>query len=590
VLRHRTTILAVIALPLALVVLAPHVRADVIVLKNGNEIQGEVLKESKNRVVIKFPGGILQLKRKDIVEIRKQKREKYLLDVGEGQLRRKSFHDAIETFETALKETPDSEPLARKHREARTKYAAQLASWRRYDESVALYKELLREQPNDEQIADEVEFLENERAEVLAEEKRGREELENGDFETGVWRLQKIYDNFPDRRESVAEPLVGGFIKQATDLRKRRRWTDAAIRLEQALAISPIVVEKVRPAYVECKVHSMTPYAKKGDFETMEKMAREGLEVAPSNPTLNYFLGFAYDGQGNDTKAAQLYAAVLDERLPSNAAREVNRLRKRAEALIAKRNPTVDGLRENASMEVLAGDFRRIKTPHFRIHHKNTQVGKAIAFAAEAAYRELFPAIGCTTHWRNPCQVTVFPSKEEYLRNNPVGEWSGAAHRLSSRRGIFSEHSIVTYQGQPRLTDGLLKHEIAHALLTHRLNYPKSIPLWSTEGFAVYTEPAYMHQYYDRICAQAKSQNVLIPIERLFDSETYPDNQVQLFYGQSYSVVKYLIERKGLKRYLEFLRDITANGLEMKRALKKHYRFEAQLALENRWRYTLGKR
>ena len=57
-LRHRTTILAVIALPLALVVLAPHVRADVIVLKNGNEIQGEVLKESKNRVVIKFPGGL----------------------------------------------------------------------------------------------------------------------------------------------------------------------------------------------------------------------------------------------------------------------------------------------------------------------------------------------------------------------------------------------------------------------------------------------------------------------------------------------------------------------------------------------------
>ena len=58
-------------------------KADVVVLKNGHEIQGEVLRETATEVVVRFPGGILRLKQKQVDRVERQSRLTYLLEDAE---------------------------------------------------------------------------------------------------------------------------------------------------------------------------------------------------------------------------------------------------------------------------------------------------------------------------------------------------------------------------------------------------------------------------------------------------------------------------------------------------------------------------
>jgi len=590
-LPSAVAIVAVAAIALGAILLgAGAARADVVVLKNGNEIQGEVLEANDERLVVRFPGGVIRLWRKDVAEVRSQKRTTYLIEVGEKQLLRKSYPEAIETFRSGLRESPDSEELARRLAEARGRYAAHLGELRRFAEALALYRELAKERPGDESIVEEIHAIDAERRDGLREEERALAELTSGDVETGVWRCRKVFDSFPDRRAAIAGPLADGLARQAKALRAKGRLADAIEELDSALAVSPTAVDRVRDLYVECTLELVPAHAQQGEFEHVGKLAARALEIAPTDTALRFFYGLSKEGSGDALGAAELYASILGERSPQpeQASRVVDTLRRRAEADVAATRPKLASVRAQLAAEVLPGEWRTLTTTHFTILHRNEHIGREVALVAEHAYTELFRVLECTTHWQSRCTIQIFPAKDEYLATVGLGEWSGAAHRLDSRRGALSEHRIYTYQGQPRLADGLLRHELAHALLVHRLNYPQSVPLWANEGFAVAVEPAYMHQHYDRIAAEALAREALIPLDDLLEKTSYPDADVDLFYAQSQSLVRYLLGRKGgLPRFVEFLRDVSSSGVPLATALERHYRFASLLALENRWRAAL---
>ncbi len=566
------------------------VHADVVVLRNGAEIQGQVLEENEERIVVRFPGGVLELKHEQVSTIRRQRPRQYLLEIGEKQILRHDYAQAVETLSRALREHPGFKPVERKLSEARFKLAGEFTKRRRYAEALAIYHQLERQSPGNEAVRSGIDFIEDERADGLHEERRGRAEIESGDLVSGVWRLQKVRDTFPDRREALTNVLAGGLILQAEAFHERSRFEDAAERLDAALAIKPTVVDRIRDVYVQCKVELCTTLVEQDRFDEVDKLARQGLEIAPSDPTLNFFLALADDAGGETARAAVRYAAILGEPAPSRPRQVIDDLRRRAEFSTVKQRRSGPRLRQGAVLDSVQGEFRKIRTPHFEVQHRNRQIGRQVAFVAEQAYGELFRQLGCTTHWRSRCTIRIFPSKEEYVAEVDVGEWSGAAHRVDSRRGALSEHRICTYQGQPRLADGLLRHEIAHALLLHRLNYPRDLPLWANEGFAVFVEPSYMHRHYDRICLDARNEGQLIPLRDLLRRRSYPAGEVEIFYAQSYSLVRYLIEKKSVARFIDFLRDITALGLTVEDALGKRYRTGGETALENRWRTSLKAR
>ena len=67
-------------------------------------------------------------------------------------------------------------------------------------------------------------------------------------------------------------------------------------------------------------------------------------------------------------------------------------------------------------------------------------------------------------------------------------------------------------------------------------------PHWLHEGLATNHEPPLKQRYYLRIVADAKKQQRLIPAKRILSLKAYPtENQISIFYGQAYMLVKYMI-------------------------------------------------
>jgi hypothetical protein len=139
-------------------------------------------------------------------------------------------------------------------------------------------------------------------------------------------------------------------------------------------------------------------------------------------------------------------------------------------------------------------------------------VAQDVAFVAEQSLRRNVPRARLRDASAQPDSHLIYPTRDDYLKGAGVQSWSGGAHQVARAMGDLSEHRICSYQEQPRLTSGVLPHEIAHALLSHRLNYPHEIPLWANEGFAVLREPRHLHNYYRAVIRQEAKRKNLYPV------------------------------------------------------------------------------
>jgi len=554
---------------------------DVVLLRNGNEIQGEVLEEGSERVVVKFPGGVLELRKREVREIRRQPRVVYLVEQGEKQARRGDPQGAILTLEAALAEDPGSERARAALITAKHGLAVWLRDLKRHAEAREAFEALLRFEPSHPTAKEEIRALEELQAEAAREEERGRSELSSGDLESAVWRLHRVFDGFPERREALAKDLAAALVKQGNGRLNGGAWQEAEDLYAKALAMDPEVLPRVERPFTFARVRRIQEILPAGDFAIVEALAAGGLEVSPACGAFRYYRAVALEGQARTREAAEEYLSITGGKRPASLEGAVARLRQEAESIVAR-----DGLAptEDARWrEVLPGDYRELLTRRFRIQHKNTHVADQVAASAEKAYDETFRLLGCSTHLRVPIQVQVHPDKESYLATSNMASWSGGAHLVSRRMGNLSEHRIYCFQGQPRLATGVIPHEVGHALLAHRLNYPPSIPLWAAEGFAISREPAHFHAYYRRLLAHAAASKMLLPVKDIIARSTYPEDRVELFYAQSFSLVEFLISLEDLETFLRFLKAVSEPGAEWEVVLPRFYDLPGKLAFSNRW-------
>lgn len=567
------------ALPFLVPLSGGALRGDIIVLTNGNEIQGEIIAENDQELVVRFPGGTLNLKRKQVRAISRQTRQVYLLEEADKALRRSNYELATRLLRQACEEEPDSQRAQQSLRKARRRHAAFLHELHRYREALEIYGELLKEDPRDQEVVEEIGLVRHAEREATMEEERADAELRGGDYQTAVWRLQNLYDTFPDRRESLTDKLGSALVHQANGLLARSEWEKAGELYRSAVIVDPDLVDQVKHSYTFSQLRQIQPLARSGNFEAVEKRARRALEVTPSNLVLHYFLALALESKGETGEAAGIYAELLGKPRPRNADKVIATLRRQVEAKL--RGPG-EQQAESRRREVLPGDFRRLASPHFVVYHRNEFVGSDVSKMAERIYSSLFRKLDCETHWRLPCEIFVHPSKREFEEAVGRRPQSGGVHQLQRSMGAFNQHRIHSYQEQPRLTDGILQHEIGHALLVHRLNYPREIPLWANEGFAVCMEPGYLHAHYRRIVLAEKRRRNLTPLAGLLGQRSYPrQGALDRFYGQSFLLVDHLLRRKGISTYIKFLEEICRSGLPVESALRRHYEIPSILALEN---------
>ncbi|MYD66013.1 MAG: hypothetical protein F4X26_08585 [Chloroflexi bacterium] len=133
-------------------------------------------------------------------------------------------------------------------------------------------------------------------------------------------------------------------------------------------------------------------------------------------------------------------------------------------------------------------------------------------------------------------------------------------------------------------TSDVVRHEMAHVVTAVAGDGPVSrIPSWLDEGTAVYMQRS-PRPYSQAIAFRIQTDNTLRL--RNMDSPANDPAQVDLFYGQSWSTVTYLLETYGEQAFADLYRHVR-EGSTMDKALEAVYGFD-QDVLYNLWREDNG--
>ncbi|HBL15790.1 MAG: hypothetical protein A2X36_06315 [Elusimicrobia bacterium GWA2_69_24] len=169
---------------------------------------------------------------------------------------------------------------------------------------------------------------------------------------------------------------------------------------------------------------------------------------------------------------------------------------------------------------------------------------QAVSRMAEQDYQRIIADAGLW-HFRpgGLYPIVVYRDADEYLRKTGAPPWSG---------GIAVGNAIYTYEG-PGLAR-TLAHEITH-LLFHEYMGGRNSLRWFNEGLAVYeemqaAESAQKPELEEWLAASHKRP---MPLAELA-AYSPGDSRTRAWYGQSASVVRYLVEtggRSGVEKFLQ---------------------------------------
>ena len=145
----------------------------------------------------------------------------------------------------------------------------------------------------------------------------------------------------------------------------------------------------------------------------------------------------------------------------------------------------------------------------------------------------------------------------------------------------FDRYGVLTVAGLNR--DSLI-HELTHLMFAERVDSPRANPpAWLNEGLAMYFEPG--GGYRESDVQRAFRNGDLIPLRHMRSVPGRPD-EVRLFYSQSASVVRFLMDEFGAERMDRLLTEIN-EGRKIEDALNAVYGVGVD-ELDDGWRRYLA--
>jgi len=148
---------------------------------------------------------------------------------------------------------------------------------------------------------------------------------------------------------------------------------------------------------------------------------------------------------------------------------------------------------------------------------------------------------------------------------------------------VYSDTAMVSADSA---AGDITRHEIAHIVVRQAVGGPFGVPDWLNEGTAVYAQTEPLGHQQTALDAAIESGQALSVRSLSSFSSGAGAGQVSLFYGQSYSIVNFLIETYGEEKFAELFAAFR-EGNSTADALMAVYGFD-QDGLENEWRASVG--
>ena len=200
------------------------------------------------------------------------------------------------------------------------------------------------------------------------------------------------------------------------------------------------------------------------------------------------------------------------------------------------------------------------RTANFVVEAPSQQLAQKIGDAAEQYRHDLaIEWIGQSLpRWSQPCPITAEVA--------PTLGAGGATSFVFDRGEVFNW--TMTIQGsEERILDSVLPHEVTHTIFASHFRQP--LPRWADEGACTTVEHPVERARQHRLLIEFLRTGRGISFPEMFAMKEYPADVLPL-YSQGYSLARYLIERGGRKRYIQFVGDGLASS-DWPQSLSQYY-------------------
>jgi hypothetical protein len=211
------------------------------------------------------------------------------------------------------------------------------------------------------------------------------------------------------------------------------------------------------------------------------------------------------------------------------------------------------------------------RTTNFVVEAPTAEMARTVAQHAERCRKEIASRwLGRELPtWPAPCPVRV----------KLTGGEAGGLTSFGFARGRVSDQRMTVEGRLDRILNSALPHEITHTVFAAYFGGP--MPRWADEGASLLSEDLRERRRQDQIAGDLLARRGDLPLARLFRIEDYPSDLLG-FYGQGYSISRFLVEMGGRPRFLEFVRDGLRHGWDA--ATRNHYGLADVRELDRAWR------
>jgi len=211
------------------------------------------------------------------------------------------------------------------------------------------------------------------------------------------------------------------------------------------------------------------------------------------------------------------------------------------------------------------------RSPNFIVEAPAQNVAKTVAEHAETYRVNIAKAwLGRELPtWATPCPIRVKLTSGE----------AGGLTSFGFNDSRVTDQSMVVEGRLDRILASALPHEITHTIFAAYFGGP--MPRWADEGASLLSEDERERHRHDQIAVDLLARRGEMALPRLFQIEEYPKDLMS-FYGQGYSISRFLIEMGGRPRFLRFVRDGLKSGWDS--ATLNHYGLADVHELDRAWR------
>jgi hypothetical protein len=184
--------------------------------------------------------------------------------------------------------------------------------------------------------------------------------------------------------------------------------------------------------------------------------------------------------------------------------------------------------------------------------------------------------------WTPKCTVVLHPGPESYvLAVGREGASTAGCSTVERQRDRIAKRRIDLRGDRADYLTAALPHELTHIILADHFS-PDSLPRWADEGMAILADTEAKRGRYSRELDAASIRGTAFPMTELLPLHDYPAaERWGAFYGESMSVVDYLVNRRSPAQFVQFLDSARAGSYD--KALHDCYGIRDLQELDRLW-------